>query len=84
MEFKPAFVNVTYHRAEQVYKKRSDGSFERVEIRKRPGTVGICAAIMNKYKVEAIPHLICGGFSSKNWLDVRVEILHKILDRFQN
>ncbi|RYD58284.1 MAG: methylenetetrahydrofolate reductase [NAD(P)H] [Sphingobacteriales bacterium] len=63
MEFKPAFVNVTYHRAEQVYKKRTDGTFERVEIRKRPGTVGICAAIMNKYKVEAIPHLICGGFS---------------------
>jgi methylenetetrahydrofolate reductase (NADPH) len=63
MEFKPAFINVTYHRAEQVFKKRTDGSFERVEIRKRPGTVGICAAIMNKYKVEAIPHLICGGFS---------------------
>lgn len=63
MEFNPAFVNVTYHRAEQVYKKRIDGSFESVEIRKRPGTVGICAAIMNKYKVEAIPHLICGGFS---------------------
>jgi methylenetetrahydrofolate reductase (NADPH) len=63
MEFKPAFVNVTYHRAEQVYKKRHDGGFERVEIRKRPGTVGICAAIMNKYSVEAIPHLICGGFS---------------------
>lgn len=63
MEFKPSFVNVTYHRAEQVYKKRKDGSFERVEIRKRPGTVGICAALMNKYKVEAIPHLICGGFT---------------------
>jgi methylenetetrahydrofolate reductase (NADPH) len=63
MEFKPAFVNVTYHRAEQVYKKRPDSGFERVEIRKRPGTVGICAAIMNKYRVEAIPHLICGGFS---------------------
>ncbi|MEZ5018477.1 MAG: methylenetetrahydrofolate reductase [Flavipsychrobacter sp.] len=63
MEFKPSFVNVTYHRAEQVYKKRKDGSYEYVEIRKRPGSVGICAALMNKYKVEAIPHLICGGFS---------------------
>ena len=59
----PAFVNVTYHRAEQILKTRRDGSLEWVEIRKRPGTVGICAAIMNKYKVEAIPHLICGGFS---------------------
>ncbi len=63
MEFKPAFINVTYHRAEQILKTRRDGSLEWVEIRKRPGTVGICAAIMNKYKVDAIPHLICGGFS---------------------
>ncbi len=63
MEFGPAFINVTYHRAEQLLKTRKDGSLEWVEIRKRPGTVGICAAIMNKYKVEAIPHLICGGFS---------------------
>ncbi|MCD6011441.1 MAG: metF [Flavipsychrobacter sp.] len=63
MEYNPAFINVTYHRAEQILKTRRDNSLEWVEIRKRPGTVGICAAIMNKYKVEAIPHLICGGFS---------------------
>lgn len=63
MEFKPAFVNVTYHRAEQVFKKRADGNFERVEIRKRPGTVGICAAIIHRYGVDAVPHMICGGFS---------------------
>lgn len=63
MAFNPAFINVTYHRSEQVFKKRADGSFERIEIRKRPGTVGICAAIMNHYKVDAVPHLICGGFN---------------------
>lgn len=74
MEFKPSFVNVTYHRAEQVYKKRSDGSFERVEIRKRPGTVGICAAIMNKYSVEAIPHLICGGFSKEETENALIDL----------
>ncbi len=74
MEFHPAFVNVTYHRAEQVYKKRSDGSFERVEIRKRPGTVGICAAIMNRYKVEAIPHLICGGFSKEETENALIDL----------
>lgn len=74
MEFKPSFVNVTYHRAEQVYKKRADGSFERVEIRKRPGTVGICAAIMNKYKVEAIPHLICGGFSKEETENALIDL----------
>lgn len=64
MEFKPAFINVTYHRSEQIFKKNSNGSFERIEIRKRPGTVGICAALMNHYKVDAVPHLICGGFSN--------------------
>jgi methylenetetrahydrofolate reductase (NADPH) len=63
MEFNPAFINVTYHRSEQVFKKKADGTFEKVEIRKRPGTVGICAAIMNHYKIDAVPHLICGGFN---------------------
>jgi methylenetetrahydrofolate reductase (NADPH) len=74
MEFKPAFVNVTYHRAEQIFKKRGDGHFERVEIRKRPGTVGICAAIMNKYGVEAIPHLICGGFSKEETENALIDL----------
>ncbi|MDQ6757481.1 MAG: methylenetetrahydrofolate reductase [Bacteroidota bacterium] len=65
MEFKPSFINVTYHRSEQVFKKKADGTFDKVEVRKRPGTVGICAAIMNHYKVDAVPHLICGGFSKQ-------------------
>jgi methylenetetrahydrofolate reductase (NADPH) len=63
MELKPSFINVTYHRSEQTFRKKADGSFERIEIRKRPGTVGICAAIMNKYGVDTVPHMICGGFS---------------------
>ena len=63
MEFKPAFVDVTYHREEYIYKKREGGYLEKVSIRKRPGTVGICAAIMNRYNVEAVPHIICGGFT---------------------
>ena len=63
MEFNPAYINVTYHRSEQVFKKKADGTFDKVEVRKRPGTVGICAAIMNHYKVDAVPHLICGGFN---------------------
>src|ERR1700710_2366588 len=65
MEFKPSFINVTYHRSETMLKKKSDGTFEKVEVRKRPGTVGICAAIMNHYKVDAVPHLICGGFGKR-------------------
>lgn len=62
MEHKPAYINVTYHRSEHVFKKKADGSFEKVVIRKRPGTESICAAIMNKYNVDTVPHLICGGF----------------------
>src|ERR1700744_3939725 len=65
MELKPSFINVTYHRSETMFKKKTDGTFEKVEVRKRPGTVGICAAIMNHYKVDAVPHLICGGFSKQ-------------------
>ncbi|MFH1322093.1 MAG: methylenetetrahydrofolate reductase [Bacteroidota bacterium] len=63
MEFKPPFIDVTYHREEYIYKKRDGGYLEKVSTRKRPGTVGICAAIQNKYKVDAVPHIICGGFS---------------------
>lgn len=63
MEFKPPFIDVTYHREEYLYKMRSSGYYEKTAIRKRPGTVGICAAIMHRYKVEAVPHLICGGFT---------------------
>lgn len=63
MEFKPPFINVTYHREEHIYKKMNDSLLKRVSLRRRPGTVGICAAIQNKYKVDAVPHLICGGFS---------------------
>jgi methylenetetrahydrofolate reductase (NADPH) len=63
MEFNPPFIDVTYHREEFIYKKRTSGYYEKVAMRKRPGTVGICAAIMHRYGVDAVPHLICGGFS---------------------
>lgn len=63
MEFKPPFIDVTYHRQEYVYNKKPTGYYEKTAIRKRPGTVGICAAIMHRYGIDAIPHLICGGFS---------------------
>ena len=64
-EFKPSFVDVTYHREEYVYKKREGGYLEKVSTRKRPGTVGICAAIMNRYKIDTVPHIICGGFTKE-------------------
>lgn len=74
MEFKPAFVDVTYHREEYIYKKRDGGYLEKVSIRKRPGTVGICAAIMNKYDVEAVPHIICGGFTKEETENALIDL----------
>lgn len=65
MEFKPKFIDVTYHREEYVYKKKSNGLLQKVSLRKRPGTVGICAALMNKFQVDPVPHLICGGFTKE-------------------
>jgi len=66
MEFKPPFIDVTYHREEYVYKELDNGLLEKHVIRKRPGTVGICAALQNKYNVDAIPHILCGGFTKED------------------
>lgn len=74
MDFKPSFINVTYHRSESMFKRKTDGTFEKVDVRKRPGTVGICAAIMNRYKVDAVAHLICGGFSKQETEDALIDL----------
>lgn len=74
IEFKPAFVDVTYHREEYVYKKREGGFLEKISTRKRPGTVAICAAIMNRYKVDAVPHIICGGFTKEETENALIDL----------
>ncbi|MCW5520028.1 methylenetetrahydrofolate reductase [NAD(P)H] [Aureitalea sp. L0-47] len=66
MEFNPPFIDVTYHREEYVYKEMENGLLQKQVVRKRPGTVGICAAIQNKYNVDAIPHILCGGFTKED------------------
>ena len=63
MEFNPPFIDVTYHREEYVFNEKENGLLEKKVVRKRPGTVGICAALQNKYNVDAVPHILCGGFS---------------------
>jgi len=80
MEFKPSYINVTYHRSEHVFKKKADGSFDKVVIRKRPGTESICAAIMNKYNVDTVPHLICGGFSINETEDALINLRYLGID----
>jgi methylenetetrahydrofolate reductase (NADPH) len=80
MEFKPSYINVTYHRSEHVFKKRPDGSFEKVIVRKRPGTEAICASIMNRYNVDTVPHLICGGFSVQDTEDALLTLSYLGID----
>src|SRR5258705_1517586 len=80
MEFKPAYINVTYHRSEHIFKKKADGSFDKVIVRKRPGTEAICASIMNKYDVDTVPHLICGGFSVQDTEDALLTLSYLGID----
>ena len=74
MEFKPSWINVTYHRSETIIRQNEAGVAEKVDVRKRPGTVGICAAIMNHYNVDAVPHIICGGFSKRETEDALIDL----------
>jgi methylenetetrahydrofolate reductase (NADPH) len=74
VEFSPSFINVTYHREEYIFKKREGGYLERIPVRKRPGTVGICAAIINKYKLDTVPHLICGGFTKEETENALIDL----------
>ena len=74
IEFGPSFINVTYHREEFVYKKREKGYLEKIAIKKRPGTVGICAAIVNRYKIDAVPHIICGGFTKEETENALIDL----------
>lgn len=62
-EFDPKYINITSHHSEFIYKTLPDGSFQKVNIRKRPGSVAIASAIQNKYGIPAVPHIICKGFT---------------------
>lgn len=73
MEFNPPFINMTAHRDEIEYRQDPDGSFKRITVTKRPGSVAIAAAIMKRFNVEVVPHVICGG--STKW-----EIENTLLD----
>ncbi|MBK6962469.1 MAG: methylenetetrahydrofolate reductase [Bacteroidales bacterium] len=83
IEFKPTSIDVTYHREEIVYKERGDGLLERRTVRKRPGTVGISAAIKFKYNIDVVPHIICGGFTREETENALIDLyflgIHNLL-----
>lgn len=74
IEFKPSFIDVTYHREEYVYEENGNGLLRKKTVRKRPGTVGICAAIMNRFGIDAVPHIICGGFSREETENALIDL----------
>lgn len=80
MEFKPPFIDVTTSREEYVYIKKENGLLEQKMTRMRPGTVGICAALKYKYNVDAIPHVLCGGFTKEETEYVLVDCHYLGLD----
>ncbi len=83
MEFNPPFIDVTYHREDFDYRMTENGFYEKIAIRKRPGTVGICTSIKHRYGVDTVPHLLCGGFTVDETEDVLIDLnflnIHNVL-----
>lgn len=80
MDFKPPFVDVTYHREELIDVVGPTGVVQRVPVRRRPGTVGICSRIMERFKVDAVPHVICGGFTKEETEDLLFDLHYLGID----
>jgi methylenetetrahydrofolate reductase (NADPH) len=74
VEFNPAFVNITYHQEETEYENLPNGLIKKKVVRKRPGSVGISAAIKYRYGVNVVPHIICGGFSREDTENALIDL----------
>lgn len=65
-EFDPKYINITTHRSEYVYNEQADGTFLRSRVRRRPGTVAVASAIMQKYGIKVVPHVVVSGATKED------------------
>ncbi len=79
IRFRPPFIDITSHAAEVIYEETSQGFQRRVK-RKRPGTLGVCALIQNKWGVDAVPHILCRGFTREETEDFLIELRYLGID----
>lgn len=80
MELKPPFIDVTFHREEYFTKQLPDGTTKEIRTRKRPGTVGICSSIMHRFKIDPVPHVLCGGFTKDDNEDLLIDLNYLGID----
>lgn len=74
VKYNPPFIDITSHAAEVMYEETPTGDYRMKIKRKRPGTLGICALIQNKYNIDAVPHVICHGFTREETEDFLIEL----------
>ncbi|MCK5086672.1 MAG: methylenetetrahydrofolate reductase, partial [Melioribacteraceae bacterium] len=80
VKYNPPYIDITSHAAEVLYEETSGGEFKMKIKRKRPGTLGICALIQNKYNIDAVPHVICQGFTKEETEDFLIELHYLGID----
>lgn len=74
LEFDPQYINITTHRSETIFRETTGGLFEQVSVRNRPGTVAVATAILQKYKIPVVPHILCSGFTQEETEYVLIDL----------